>query len=316
MPLYYMYLPDAKRIFLCCTICAFQMRRAYFLSVHEVQFICTLFVVLCFLLEREHLYTMIMTEEKDEIFLRAQEGDSDAQRELGNQYRFFERIVRSEAHSDPYASTLSEARLWLERSVRHGNKQAAVDLADMLTLEIPMTDENCATAISLYTSAFESGSHEAAIRLGMMSEQGQGMPRDYQLAANYYAKAAASGHSLACFNLALLHQYGRGVSRDLARAEQLFLRAAEGGDALSYYYLAQLLESSDAHRAEHYYRLSLERGITESEYALGHLFVKQLRYDEALPLLQATQKRGGALSQKAATLLDEIALKKQLAALK
>lgn len=60
-------------------------------------------------------------------------------------------------------------------------------------------------------------------------EDGNGMPRDAELAAQLYCRAARFGDAEAQFSLAWMLMNGRGIARDDAHAVHLFAAAAEQG---------------------------------------------------------------------------------------
>lgn len=76
-----------------------------------------------------------------------------------------------------------------------------------------------------FRRAAELGHAEAAFRLGLALEKGDGAERDESAAAEWYEKAAAHDLGPALLNLAGLYLDGRGVDQDEERAFDLYSRA-------------------------------------------------------------------------------------------
>ncbi len=66
------------------------------------------------------------------------------------------------------------------------------------------------------------------VSLGLISETGDGAPRDLQLAYSLYERAAEGGSPDGAINLAVALVRGAGIERDVGRAEDL-LRTASAG---------------------------------------------------------------------------------------
>jgi TPR repeat protein len=66
-----------------------------------------------------------------------------------------------------------------------------------------------------------------------MYEDGLGVEKDYQQAAQWYNSAAMHGASRGQYNLAVLYSSGRGVPLDYVSAYMWFSRASAAGDSLA-----------------------------------------------------------------------------------
>lgn len=75
--------------------------------------------------------------------------------------------------------------------------------------------------------AARRGSPKAQNVLGMMYEDGQGVPRDLGKARAFYEKSAAQAYRAAQFALGSLYEYGTGVPKDSAMAAALIQLAAD-----------------------------------------------------------------------------------------
>lgn len=82
------------------------------------------------------------------------------------------------------------------------------------------------TALRLVRQLADQGLSSAQYNLGVMYEQGQGMPQDYAEAAKWFRKAAEQGHPPAQYNLGIMCAEGRGVPQDRVNAHKWFSLAA------------------------------------------------------------------------------------------
>jgi len=88
-----------------------------------------------------------------------------------------------------------------------------------------------ATALREFQVLAEQGHAKAQNKLGLMYDDGQGVPQDYVEAVKWYRKAAAQDHATAQFNLGFMYDDGQGVPQDYAEAVKWYRRAAEQGHA-------------------------------------------------------------------------------------
>jgi TPR repeat protein len=77
----------------------------------------------------------------------------------------------------------------------------------------------------------EQGEARAQFYLGMLYENGDGVPEDYGKAREWYEKSAAQGDANAQFYLGLMSAFGRGASMDLVQAHMWYSLAAGNGHA-------------------------------------------------------------------------------------
>jgi hypothetical protein len=88
-------------------------------------------------------------------------------------------------------------------------------------------------AASLYQSAANQGSDEAAVALGILYDRGLGVPVDAARAVSLYKSAADNKLPAGIRSLAVSLELGNGVAQDLNRAARLYEEAAIAGDAPS-----------------------------------------------------------------------------------
>jgi TPR repeat protein len=88
-----------------------------------------------------------------------------------------------------------------------------------------------ATAMRLLQPLADQGSATAQYDLGLMYENGRGVPQDYAAALSWYRKAADRGYVSAQLSLGFMYRTGLGVPQDYAAAVSWYLKAADQGYA-------------------------------------------------------------------------------------
>jgi TPR repeat protein len=85
--------------------------------------------------------------------------------------------------------------------------------------------------IAELTKNAEAGDPKAQYALGTAYEDGNGLPQNDELAAQWYRKAADQGEAAAQNSLGVLYRLGRGVEKDKQEALRWYQRAAQQGYA-------------------------------------------------------------------------------------
>lgn len=88
-------------------------------------------------------------------------------------------------------------------------------------------------AAKVWRPMAEAGEAEAQRNIGVMYQQGLGVPQDFGEAAAWYRRAAEQGHVRAQQNLGALYEEGSGVPQSYVEAAKWYLRAAEGGNVFA-----------------------------------------------------------------------------------
>lgn len=122
------------------------------------------------------------------------------------------------------------------------------------------------------------GKVEAQNGLGVMYEQGLGVPQDFQQAMRWYRKAADQGMAVAQSNLGAMLAHGRGVAQDDSQAVKWFRRAAQQGYASAQQSLGAMYASGrggtkDFNQAAHWFRKAAEQGTADAQKSLGVMYV-------------------------------------------
>ncbi len=102
-----------------------------------------------------------------------------------------------------------------------------------------------ATALREWRPLAEQGSASAQYNLGVIYENGQGVPQNYKQAIKWYLLSAKQGDVGAQFNVGNMYNDGQGVPQDGRQAVKWLTLAAENRHAQAQYNLAVLYYKGD-----------------------------------------------------------------------
>ena len=126
--------------------------------------------------------------------------------------------------------------------------------------------ENDKTAVKWYTKAAEQGHASGQYNLGVMYERGRGVPENDKTAVKWYTKAAEQGYGDAQTNLGFMYQYGDGVLTDYRRAYMWYNLGSYNGNELggeNKDNLAKEMTPADLSKAQDMSSLCLESNYTD-----------------------------------------------------
>lgn len=135
-----------------------------------------------------------------------------------------------------------------------------------------------ATALKNWMPLAEKNDAEAQRNLGVMYQQGAGVPQSDSEAVKWYRRAAENGHARAQQNLGVMYEEGAGVAQDFAEAAKWYRLSAEQGNVFAKLNLGILNERGtpgaprDLVQSHMWYNLAA---------AQGHADAGQLRDDVA-----------------------------------
>lgn len=133
-------------------------------------------------------------------------------------------------------------------------------------------------AYRLWQSIAEQGNAEAAFKLGMLHDRGDGVAHDASMAAQWYQRAAMAGHAYAQHNLGVAYANGDGVEANIGTAISWWQRAAEQGNVDSQYNLGIVYAmgthgiKQNTETAEQWWRKAAQSGDPMAQYNLGALY--------------------------------------------
>lgn len=126
------------------------------------------------------------------------------------------------------------------------------------------------TAIKNWMPLAHKGDAEAQRNVGIMFQQGLGVPQSETEAAHWYRQAAENGHVRAQQNLGAMYEEGAGVIQDYAEAAKWYRFAAAGGNVNAKLNLGVMLERGvsgiplNVVLAHMWYNLAASQGSVEA----------------------------------------------------
>lgn len=145
----------------------------------------------------------------------------------------------------------------------------------------------CAGAIYLYVShdvrnalpwlerSANAGDQRSPLILGILYEQGNGVPQNPEMAARWYQKGMDNGNAAATRRLAELYRLGLGVPHDEAKARQLLDRAAKAGDKAAPKVIAKQESDRAANKPGQNVKEEAYRAYRQNQYAQSAALYRQ-----------------------------------------
>ena len=136
-----------------------------------------------------------------------------------------------------------------------------------------------ATALKEWKPLAEEGNAVAQNNLGLMYQNGWGVPQDDKEAVYWYKLAVEQGYAIAQYNLGLMYEKGKGVPQDDKEAVRLYRLAAEQGYAdaqgnLGVMYVFGKGVTKDFVYAHMWGNIALMNGNERGELVRGHVAEK------------------------------------------
>ena len=193
----------------------------------------------------------------------AEQGDADAQFDLGVIYDIGEDVSRD----------VAQAVIWYRKAAGQGHPAAQNNLGYMYQHGEGVPEDDV-QAVNWYRKAAEQGNAFALLNLGFMYRNGKGVPRDDAQAVSWYRKAAEQGEAKAQFKLGYMYQYGVCVPKDDAQAVSWYRKAARQGEAGAQNNLGFMYENGtgvprDKVQAVNWYRKAAEQGDAKAQNNLA-----------------------------------------------
>jgi hypothetical protein len=144
-----------------------------------------------------------------------------------NSKNFFMAVLLGASHA--VAALAAQSGIALPSQPDYESEKLQFQRGSVMYYGLPQADERARGAdMAALRAAAEKDDAQAQVTLGVLSEQGRGVPQDYRTAQAWYEKAAP--HSAdARFLLGLMHYQGKGVPVDFAQARQWWESAASEG---------------------------------------------------------------------------------------
>jgi len=141
----------------------------------------------------------------------------------------------------------------------------------------PIAQRELKAAITGWRAAAEQGHAKAQYNLGLMSEDGYGVPQSNEDALQWHRRAANRGYAPAQYRMGLLLMEGRGVARGIVVGARWVRKAAEQGLIQAQCMLGSMLQeghgvAQDFREALKWYSEAAEQGEVVAQFNLGSVY--------------------------------------------
>ncbi|KAG9063558.1 hypothetical protein KI688_004443 [Linnemannia hyalina] len=141
----------------------------------------------------------------------------------------------------------------------------------------PRSATNYQAAMDWYLKAAQQGHASAHYNIGVLYNNGQGVPQDYAQAMEWYLKAADQGYANAQYNISSCYERGQGVPQDYAQAMEWYLKAADQGYANAQYNIGSCYERGqgvpqDYAQAMEWYLKAAQQRNASAQFSIGVLY--------------------------------------------
>ncbi|OHT04362.1 hypothetical protein TRFO_28121 [Tritrichomonas foetus] len=176
----------------------------------------------------------------------------------------------------------------------------------------PANQPNFPLAIKYYQMAAAQNSANALCSLGILAQDGKGMPQNMAIAADYYRQAALLGSTLGMYNYGVVLQNGLGVEKNIVEATKYYKKAADYGSSDAQCNYAIILSSGapgvpkNREEAKKYAKLAAEQGNPTGQVLYGQfLMIVDKNQAEAIKYFKLAAAQG---NQRAIRKLNELKL--------
>ncbi len=143
----------------------------------------------------------------DKVIKRAEQGDAQAQYELGLKYENGKGIKQN----------IGLALKWYRMAAENGHVGSMIDLG-WFYQNGQYVRKDIQKAIDFYVKAANQENAQAQFNLAILYDEGVDIPEDNEEANKWYLKAAEQGHAIAQLNLGVNYYRGEGVEQDYKKA--------------------------------------------------------------------------------------------------
>ena len=157
------------------------------------------------------LVPVLATEYSEELKVRGEAGDADAQYSLGVCYRLGGGVRKDE----------KEAVKWYRKAADQGDDRAQFSLGACYA-EGTGVVKNDSEAAKWYRMAAEQGHLGAQNQLGKCYQEGKGVSKNMTEAVKWFEKAAFGRSAPAQLKLGECYEFGNGVPKNLVEAYALY----------------------------------------------------------------------------------------------
>ncbi|NRA40443.1 MAG: sel1 repeat family protein [Planctomycetes bacterium] len=238
-------------------------------------------------------------DDSQQLLIRAQGGDLDAQLEMADRYYNGKGVPRSQQQVIWWLSqaaegghilaqlrlaqvylegagtetSLQDAQHWFTKAAEQGSAEAKFRVAMMLIREKKNVDE---TVLKFLLDAAEAEYAPAALQLGHLYAHGQGVEQSFEQAYDWYLQSAAFGSAEACFALGECNELGLGMATSLHLAWHWYSKSAQADYALAQsklgdWYMSGTHVKMSIMQAAKWFRRAAYKNDAHACFALGTL---------------------------------------------
>ena len=205
--------------------------------------------------------TIIASDEEDDVpfeilLKRAEDGDAEAQNELGECYYYGEKVEEN----------MDQAVFWFMKAAEQGDADAQYSLGWCYE-HGEGVEKDKKKALEWFMKSAEHGNAEAQNDLGWCYDIGEGVEKDEYKAFEWYKKSAEQGLAKAQCNLGWYYYSGEVVEENKQIAFELYKKAAQQGNANAlfnigwFYYKGEVVEK-DNNKAFEWFNKAFEQDST------------------------------------------------------
>lgn len=171
---------------------------------------------------------------------------------------------------------------WDKIAAENGHAEAAYRLALAYQLGQGLEQDNT-QAVRWYTQAAQAHHAKAQRSLGAMYEGGYGVKQNIQQAYAWYKRAAAQGLPDAQLRLGTMFFEGRGVKADRVQAQHWIRKSAEAGNHNAQLALGVMLAEIDPQDSARWYQRSADQGNVSAKQNLALIYFSGQGVERDLP---------------------------------
>lgn len=221
-----------------------------------------------------------------DLKIRAEQGDAEAQYNLGRRYLLGEGVEKNPA----------EAVKWWRKAAEQGLAEAQFRLGGCYDRGEGVPKDEL-EAVKWIRKAAEQGQAAAQAIFGSHYDNGRGVPKNTAEAVKWYRLSAEQGFAGAQYNLGVAYANGKGISKDKVEAVKWFRKAADQGNAQALYNLGVAYAEGKGvpkDTVEAYAFFNLASVKNEQALKIRDLFAKQMTGQQ----IEAAQMRTKELQKE------------------
>ena len=212
-------------------------------------------------------------EELRQLRMRAEQGNAEAQTDLGLIYESHMGMGEEYGVERDY----EEAGKWFRKAAQQDDADAQTFLGEMYRYGRGGVDKDYKEAVKWFCKAVQQGSESAELNLGEMYADNWDVNKDYQETIKWFRKTAQQGNTTTQYNLGRWYAVGEDVPQNDMEAVKWYRKAAEGGYPAAQNDLGWMYQNGrgvpqDDGEAIRWYRKAAQQGYAIAQDNLGWMY--------------------------------------------